>query len=78
MRSVSRRTRRGGAVLLLVAALAVPAAYAEDGSANPFDPPEARVRPPIGLVSTEDEPSFFSSFFAWLVELQARVRPPVG
>ena len=58
MRSVCICVRRGGALLTLLAVLAVPA-YAEES-----DPLEARVKPPIGAASTHEEPP---GFFAWLL-----------
>lgn len=77
MRSVSPRVRRGGALLLLLVALAVPSAYATDGFP---EPPEARGKPPVGVTSTSeaDEPGFFAWLLGWLMELQARGQPPIG
>ena len=74
MRSVSRRVRKGGALLLLFVALTAPCAYAEDD-------PEARARPPIGVSSatTSEEPKgFVTSLLDWMVQLYARARPPIG
>ena len=80
MRRVSPRVRRGGALLLLLVALAVPPVYAEGGG-FPWEPPEARVRPPVGSSSTTesatDQPGFFELLVDWIV-LMARARPPVG
>jgi hypothetical protein len=79
MRSVSPRVRRGGALLLLLAVLAVPTVYAdEDGF--PYEPPSARARPPGGVMDTSEateEAGFFESLIDWFV-LMARARPPIG
>lgn len=78
MRSVSSRLRRGGALLLLLVALAVPSAYATDGF--PYEPPAGRGRPPIGVTSTgeAEDPGFFAWLLDWVMELQGRARPPIG
>jgi hypothetical protein len=76
MRSVSPRVRRGGALLLILVALAVPTIYAEEGG-FPYDPPAGRVRPPIGVTNTSEEPGFFELLVDWFV-LMGRVRPPGG
>lgn len=76
MRSVSPRVRRGGALLVLLLVLAVPTAVADDGG-NPYEPPEARARPPIGATSA-DEDGFFAALLDWMRALYARARPPVG
>lgn len=70
---VSIGVRRAAALVALVVLLAVPAAYADDEF--PYEPPEARIRPPIG--SSQTEPSFFELFLDWLV-IYARIRPPIG
>ena len=64
---------RGVAVLALVVLLAVPAGYADD--TLPYEPPEARIRPPIGASQTD--PSFLELLLDWLV-IYARIRPPIG
>ena len=70
MRSVV--IRRGAALLALVILLAVaPAAIADDP--NPFEPPGARLQPPIGAPSQAEEPSYFDLF---LILLEAGVLLP--
>jgi hypothetical protein len=67
---------RGGALLLLVLTLVVPAAYAEDDG-SPFDPLDARARPPIGSPTTREEPvDFFEWLMNWLASVQARSGRP--
>ena len=68
-----RRVFRGGAVLALIAILVGPAAYADDPP-GPFDPPEARIRPPGG-VTAQEEPTFLRLFLAWL---ESRISIPNG
>ena len=72
MRRVRNLFRRAGGFLTLLVILGtVPSAYA-DGI--PFEPPEARIRPPIG--ATAQEPvSFTEAIWAWLM---ARIGPPGG
>lgn len=41
---------RGIALLVLLAVVGLPSAFADDPS-NPFDPPEARILPPGGIAS---------------------------
>ena len=76
MRSVSTGVRRGGALLLVLAVLDVPAAFADDD--NPYEPPEARVKPPIGSTADPEPPGFFGSILQWWMRLFARVQPPIG
>lgn len=72
MRSVSNRVRGAGLLLTLLLLIAVPGAYAD--ATNPFEPPEARIRPPIG--STAQEPvSLTRAIWTWLM---ARIGPPIG
>lgn len=75
MRSVSTGVRRGGALLLVLAVLAVPAVFADD---DPYEPPEARARPPIGATADPEPPGFFGSILDWWIGIFARVRPPIG
>jgi hypothetical protein len=70
MRSLSTRAR-GIALLTLLVVLAVPMAYADDQ--NPYEPPEARIRPPIG----SEETGFFELLLDW-VWLYARIGSPIG
>jgi hypothetical protein len=74
MRGVSMRVQKGAALFALLLALAAPTLSADEP--GPFDPPEARIRPPIGVTSA-DEPSLWEEFLLW-VELMARIRPPIG
>jgi hypothetical protein len=68
MRSISTRVARGAAVATLLALLAVPAVFADDQ--NPFDPPAAKIGPPIGATSFADQnPSDPPA---------AKIRPPIG
>jgi hypothetical protein len=76
MRSVSPRLRKGGALLLLLLALAVQPVHAEE-TGFPYEPPGARARPPVGVTNTSEEPGFFELLVDWFV-LMARARPPIG
>jgi hypothetical protein len=58
-----KRVFKGGALVALIAILIAPAVYADD-PLGPPDPPEARIRIPVG-VAGQQEPS-------------ARMRPPAG
>ena len=77
MRSVSVRLSRGGALLLILAVLAVPAAFADDDG-NPYEAPEARVQPPIGATANDEPPGFFDVILDWWIGLFARAQPPIG
>jgi hypothetical protein len=74
MRNVSVVRRTAVLLMLMLMLLVIPAAYATD--VPPFDPPEARIHPPGGIVA-EPESSFFESFLEWLV-LAVRIHPPIG
>jgi hypothetical protein len=58
-------------LFLLVAAIAVPVAFADDPP-NPFDPPEAHIRPPIGSTSQAQIQPIGDP------TTDARIRPPGG
>lgn len=70
MQSVTTGVRRGAAWLALLIALSVQGVYADDG--NPYDPPQAVIRPPSGVTSQVmiRPPSGATS--------RARIQPPVG
>jgi hypothetical protein len=59
------------ALAVALVALVVPSAYAED-EPSPFDPPQARIRPPSGVASTAriQPPTG--------VATEARISPPTG
>jgi hypothetical protein len=65
---------KGGALLALIAILVAPVVYADDPP-NPFDPPQGRLGPPIGIVAQEEPPTVFELFWVWL---QIRIGPPIG
>jgi hypothetical protein len=67
--------RRSVALLALFVLLTASSAFAID-TAPPYEPPNARISPPGGIVA-EPDPSFFESFLEWLA-LAARIKPPVG
>ena len=69
MRSVFVRSRTAAAVLLLFVFVIAPIALA-DGEPSPFDPPQSRVRPPIGSDARIQPPTG--------VITDARIRPPTG
>jgi hypothetical protein len=69
-----RRVFKGGALVALIAILMAPAIYAADPP-TPFDPPQARISPPTGIVAQEEPPTVFELFWLWL---QARISPPTG
>jgi hypothetical protein len=76
MRSVSRSTGRGVAVLVLLAVFACFTVYADEPS--PFDPPQNRILPPPGVAASTEQPrSFFDDFWLW-IQLQNRISPPIG
>jgi len=65
-----RRVFKGGAlVAAIIAILMAPAIYADDPP-SPFDPPEGRISPPIG-VATEGR-------ISPPIGGQARISPPIG
>lgn len=76
---------RSVALLALLSIVGVPAAYAEDPS-NPFDPPEARIRPPGGIASEarikppSGEPSAAARIRppGGIPQPTARIHPPIG
>lgn len=74
MRSRSKRVLAGFVLLAFVAIVGSPVALADDPS--PFDPPDARIKPPTGVTSSA-EPTFFGLFLDWLI-LQARIHPAIG
>ena len=71
MRTVSIGVRRGMALLALLLVFAAPAAYADNS--NPYEPPQARIKPPIGeptaarIKPPGGEPT-----------VDARIKPPTG
>jgi hypothetical protein len=73
MRSVSTRVRWAGVLVTLIILIAVPGAYADD--ADPFEPPERRIRPPIGATAQEEAVSFARMMWTWFM---ARIGPPIG
>ena len=73
MRTVSTGARRGVALFPLLAVLAAPAAYPDESF--PYEPPQARIHPPIGV--TSQEPSLFELLLDWAC-LYARIHPPIG
>jgi hypothetical protein len=62
MQSVFSRISRVTAVVALLVALIVPAAYAEDGAPDPTL--GARINPPIGVAEV-DELDWFELFVMW-------------
>jgi hypothetical protein len=69
-----RSVFKGGAVVALLAILVAPAVYAEGQSTN-FDPPQARIAPPIGIAAQDEAPTLLDLLWSWL---QARIAPPIG
>ena len=83
MRSVSRGAWRYAAALTTVVVLAAPAAWG-DVVANPTDPPQSRLQPPVGLAAeVRLQPPVGVAAQARLqppggVTAQVRIQPPVG
>jgi hypothetical protein len=65
---------RGVVLLALLVLISSPSAFA-DLALSPFEPVEARIKPPSGLTSSE--PSFLALIVEWL-RVQARIHIPVG
>lgn len=75
MRRVSTGARRGGALLSVVLFLTLAPALSADDS-NPYQPPAAIIRPPVGGNAHQVEsPTVMQRFFAWLA---AGVLPRLG
>ena len=64
MRSVSVRTRRGLALLILLVTVTVIPVFAEEVPPG-TEAPQGRILPPVGVTSMEEAP-------------QGRIAPPVG
>jgi hypothetical protein len=73
------RKRSAAAVIAaaLVVALLTPGAYAEDDP-SPYQPPEARIRPPTGTASTATVVPSTGAPTDEQVRTFARIRPPTG
>ena len=86
MRASWNGVLRGASLLVLLVAIGVPSVFADE-TTGPFDPPEARIKPPGGVTSqsrilppsgvTAPEPTFFELLIEWL-RVQAQILPPVG
>jgi hypothetical protein len=76
---------RGAALLALLVLVALPSALADD-TPTPFDPLEARIRPPGGFTAPDPTPSLSGEPAADAgiepsgerVETAARIKPPSG
>jgi hypothetical protein len=71
MRNLVIAARRAVALATVLVVLAMPAAYADEG--NPYEPPGARIKPPIGA-DAQEEPSVFELFVDWLC-MYSRINP---
>ena len=74
MRNVSTHVRQRGVLLALVVVLVAGTAYADVLDPYEYEPPQSRIRPPIGLTADEEE-SLSNLVWAWLM---ARIAPPIG
>lgn len=71
-------SKRAAAVsMALVIALLTPGAYAEDDP-SPFDPPEARIRPPTGSTAGTSVATPSDGTANGQAKSSARIRPPTG
>jgi hypothetical protein len=85
MRIFRNGVLRGAALLALLALVALPSALADDVP-SPFDPLEARIKPPSGFTSPDPTPSLSGEPAADAgiepsgerLETAARIRPPGG
>ena len=85
MRSIRIGVLRIAALLALLAIVGFPIAYADDPP-NPFDPPDARIRPPGGIASDArikppgGDPSIGADIPPPVGSPQptSRVKPPIG
>lgn len=75
MRRVSLKVLRGGALLTFLAILIAPAVYADDP--NPFDPPEARIKPPGGVAAQQQGQRILPPI-GTAVQAEVRIHPPGG
>jgi len=70
MRIHARRVRRSIALLTVLVALGTPAVFGDD--TNPNEPPEARIKPPIGV--SQQVARLFDLAGDW-IGLYARLMP---
>jgi hypothetical protein len=75
MRSVFRKPFRGAALLALVAILAAPVLCADD--LDPNQPPEAKIRPPIGTQAKIQPPIGLLDALLMVWQM-ALIQPPIG
>ena len=69
-----RRVSKAGAILVLLAILTTPIAFADQPPPG-TEAPQVRIGPPIGVACAEEPPTLFELFLVWL---QARIGPPTG
>ena len=86
MRIFRNGVLRGAALLALLVLVALPSALADDAPPPPFDPLEARIKPPGGLTSQASTGSLSgeptkgtgTESSEERLETEARIRPPGG